>query len=182
MVDEPAPTDVAASSQPQDTDVSASVATTVPATAVTAGTVGPVAPGTAASACTALNPCGPTPAVGTLYAGAIGEILVDQNRMTLYTLSADQPGSSTCSSACAEAWPPAVIDAASAAAIRTQAPPGIAEIRTMDRDGGSVQLTWAGKPLYRFAEDAVPGDLNGNGVDAFGGTWSLVVVAAETSS
>lgn len=41
-------------------------------------------------------------------------------------------------------------------------------IGSVTRDDGSKQLTIAGWPMYRYAEDKKPGDANGQGV---GGTW-----------
>jgi predicted lipoprotein with Yx(FWY)xxD motif len=34
-------------------------------------------------------------------------------------------------------------------------------------------VTYNGKPLYYFAGDQMPEDIKGQGVTAFGGTWSL---------
>ena len=114
-----------------------------------------------------------TAPTGTANAGSLGTILVDQNGMTLYTLSADQPGVSTCTGGCANAWPPALVDAATAATL-----PPDGHLGTLARsDGTGLELTWDGMPLYRFVRDTAPGDVNGNGVNAFGGTW--LVVPAE---
>jgi predicted lipoprotein with Yx(FWY)xxD motif len=116
----------------------------------------------------------PIPLVSTLNAGAAGSIVVDQSRMTLYTLSADRPGVSTCSGGCATAWPPAVIDQTAVATIHQGGDAGMSQLGTFTRADGGIQLTWAGMPLYRFTRDTVPGDVNGNGVTAFGGTWAVV--------
>jgi hypothetical protein len=37
-----------------------------------------------------------------------------------------------------------------------------------------MQATYAGHPIYTFAEDAEPGETNGNGLTAFGGSWSAL--------
>jgi len=34
--------------------------------------------------------------------------------------------------------------------------------------------TVGGWPLYTFAQDQVPGDVNGQGIKSFGGTWWAV--------
>jgi hypothetical protein len=36
------------------------------------------------------------------------------------------------------------------------------------------QLTYNGHPLYTFVNDKKPGDTNGEGVKAFGGSWFAV--------
>ena len=35
-------------------------------------------------------------------------------------------------------------------------------------------MTYAGHPLYNFVGDATRGDINGQGLNAFGGIWTLV--------
>src|SRR5579871_3100106 len=82
------------------------------------------------------------PPVGTATAGGLGTILVDQNGMTLYTLSADSAGVSTCSGPCATPWPPATIDAATAVQLAGGDPGGMGQLGTLTRADGSLQLTW----------------------------------------
>jgi len=102
----------------------------------------------------------------------LGNIVVDANGKTVYTLSADSPGVSTCSGACANAWPPVLVDPAMAGAMMTDA--SMQGVGTLQREDGSMQLTINGMPLYGFVRDTQPGDANGQGVNAFGGTWSVV--------
>jgi predicted lipoprotein with Yx(FWY)xxD motif len=45
---------------------------------------------------------------------------------------------------------------------------------TITRPGGAVQASYDGHPLYTFAGDFGPGDVGGNGVVQFGGTWHAV--------
>jgi predicted lipoprotein with Yx(FWY)xxD motif len=67
---------------------------------------------------------------------------------------------------CVPQWPPL-----------TGAPrpaPGVAlkgTLGTIIRPDGVVQATYDGHPLYTFAGDFDPGDVAGNGVTQFGGTW-----------
>ncbi len=105
---------------------------------------------------------------------SLGTILVDANGMTLYTFAPDSPNTSTCSGACAGAWPPATVDAETAALVQTGGA-GMAEVGVFDR-GDGMQLTWNGKPLYRFAPDSAPGQANGDGINGFGGLWNVVRV------
>ena len=53
-------------------------------------------------------------------------------------------------------------------------------------DGGGLQATFDGVPLYRFSEDGEAGATNGDGIeDAFGGAgflWHAAVVDAVATS
>ena len=39
------------------------------------------------------------------------------------------------------------------------------------------QVTYAGHPLYRYAGDAIPGAITGQGSDAFGARWDVLTAA-----
>jgi predicted lipoprotein with Yx(FWY)xxD motif len=87
---------------------------------------------------------------------SLGPILVDSKGMTLYMFVPDAQGPSTCTGGCLAAWPsltgPATAgDGADAAMLGTATRP----------DDGSAQVTYNGWPLYYFAQDAAPGDVNG---------------------
>ena len=90
-------------------------------------------------------------------------VLVDENKMTLYTFDADQPNVSNCKGGCLSVWPPEHVPAGAT----VQAPFG-----TITGNDGQQQLTLNGTPLYHFKSDAKPGD-------AFGeyGTWHVITVA-----
>ena len=115
--------------------------------------------------------------VGTTNVASVGTILVDQNGMTLYTFSADPPNTSTCTGACATAWPPA-----SAASMASGGGAAMLQLGSITRTDGTTQLTWNGRPLYRFAGDQAPGQVNGNNSTAFGGTWAVVNPNSAPSS
>jgi predicted lipoprotein with Yx(FWY)xxD motif len=44
-------------------------------------------------------------------------------------------------------------------------------VSTTARSGGEPEVTYNGHPVYRFAGDKAPGDVNGEGLTAFGGEW-----------
>jgi predicted lipoprotein with Yx(FWY)xxD motif len=124
----------------------------------------------AGSAHPAFAGSGPPPV--QVMTGSAGQYLSDVNGMTLYTFSADQAnsGSSACADACATAWP-AVMLMFGGVAIP---PPGLmGTLATITRSGGSQQVTYNGMPLYRFVRDSSSGQMNGQGVTAFGGTWAV---------
>ncbi|MCB2176940.1 MAG: hypothetical protein KQH57_14100 [Actinomycetales bacterium] len=93
---------------------------------------------------------------------SLGDVLVDQAGMTLYMFDKDtQGGPSTCYDQCASAWPPLLTDGAPAAG--TGADDG--KLGTVERTDGATQVTYDGWPLYYWAQDAKPGDVNGQGVN-----------------
>jgi len=61
-------------------------------------------------------------------------------------------------------------------------------VGTIQRADGKPQVTYNGHPLYLFKGDKQPGDTNGEGLTAFGGTWYVLsssgnqVVAQSPSS
>jgi len=100
-------------------------------------------------------------------AKGVGPVLVDDDGFTVYEFDADEGAESSCYGACAKAWPP----------LLTEGPPTAGEgaaaamLGTTERRDGTTQVTYAGRPLYTFAEDAKPGEANGNDVEAFGAEW-----------
>ena len=90
---------------------------------------------------------------------AIGEVLTDTHGMTLYTLSSDEGGKSSCYSRCATQWPPYL-------APSDARPSG--KWSVTKRDDGAQQWAYAGKPLYLWEKDKQPGDTSGHKV---GDVW-----------
>lgn len=97
----------------------------------------------------------------------LGSFLVDANGMTLYLLTSDPPGKSTCSGGCANNWPPLIVTDQPAAGDGLDA----SLLGTTTRADGSLQVTYNGHPLYLFKSDRNPGDVKGQGV---GGVWFIV--------
>jgi predicted lipoprotein with Yx(FWY)xxD motif len=96
-----------------------------------------------------------------------GAYLADGEGMALYLFLPDEQGPSTCYDACAAAWPPLLTDGEPAAGESVE--PKL--LGTSERDDGSVQVSYAGWPLYYFARDAEPGDTAGQGIND---VWYLV--------
>jgi predicted lipoprotein with Yx(FWY)xxD motif len=96
----------------------------------------------------------------------LGTVLVDADGLTLYGLTDDTGGVSTCDGACADAWPPLVVDSAD---LPAGLDPNLYSVA--ERSDGTFQLVAGEWPLYRFAGDAAPGDTNGQGS---GGVWFAV--------
>jgi predicted lipoprotein with Yx(FWY)xxD motif len=96
---------------------------------------------------------------------SLGKVLVDSQGMTVYTLSADGHDHSTCGGQCLQFWPAVPPTGAMKLSVTTG--------RTTTPDGTSI-ATVAGHPVYTFSQDQQPGDVNGEGVNEFGGTWYAV--------
>jgi predicted lipoprotein with Yx(FWY)xxD motif len=96
--------------------------------------------------------------------------LVDGKGRTLYLWEADKNGTSTCTSACAAAWPPVTVSGTA------QAGSGITQslLGTVKRDDGTEQVTYNGHPLYYFVGDTAAGMAKGQGSKAFGADWYVV--------
>lgn len=94
-----------------------------------------------------------------------GKVLVDGQGMSLYIFDKDTPGTSNCTGACAEKWPPLM-------AVSGAEPQGEFGIITRPDAGmyGGKQWTYKGMPLYTWVNDTAPGDVTGDGVK---GVWHL---------
>jgi predicted lipoprotein with Yx(FWY)xxD motif len=116
----------------------------------------------------------PAAAAGTTVSqqdvNGVGEILVDAQGDALYSPDQEKNGQIACTEECTSIWVPLTVPAG-------QNPTGTDDLAVVTRPDGSRQVTYKGAPLYTFAEDSSPGDVNGNGVsDSFGGqsfTWHV---------
>jgi predicted lipoprotein with Yx(FWY)xxD motif len=152
----------------------ATVTSTLPPPAASAGAS--AAPSGAPASCGPDDPyCSPSTqapasmgAESQVNTSADGAFLVDAAGMSLYTFDNDTPGVSSCSDSCAENWP-------ALTAAEEDEPPTVGDgvtgvIAVIERDDGTYQVTYNDLPLYYFAGDAAPGDVNGDGV---GDVWHL---------
>lgn len=89
-------------------------------------------------------------------------VLANAKGFTLYTFAPDTSTTSKCNGACAQSWPP--VKPGTASGVK-------GAFATIKRSDGSTQLTFHGHPLYTFVLDKAPGQIHGNGVNAFGGVW-----------
>ncbi len=100
----------------------------------------------------------------------LGTILADGEGKTVYLFEKDRGTASTCSGACATAWPPVTTGGAPKAGGGVQA----ALLSTSKRSDGTMQVTYGGHPLYYFVKDRDAGDAYGQGIDGFGAEWYVV--------
>ncbi|MFJ9688697.1 SCO0930 family lipoprotein [Streptomyces bacillaris] len=98
----------------------------------------------------------------------LGDIVVDKRGMTVYRFTQDSawPMKTACSGECLKKWP--VVAPVSKNSVEGVTKKGFV---TFDRPDGIKQQTIDCWPLYTFAGDEKPGDVNGQGV---GGTWFAV--------
>jgi predicted lipoprotein with Yx(FWY)xxD motif len=107
--------------------------------------------------------------------GELGEHLVGPNQHTIYLFEKDTGTTSTCTGACASAWPPLLTTGAPMASGGAQA--GL--LGTTTRDDGTTQVTYGGHPMYYYSGDTAPGDTAGQEVDAYGAEWYVVAPSGE---
>lgn len=100
---------------------------------------------------------------------ASGTVVANGTGYTLYWFSQDTPSYTACDDVCVPQWPP--VTGAPKLAGGTTLPGSLGTLRRSD---GVVQATYNGHPLYTFAGDFAPGDVGGNNVVQFGGTWHVV--------
>lgn len=105
----------------------------------------------------------------------LGMVLVDSNGMTLYDFHKDKGTTSSCYGACAEGWPPMLTEGKPSVGNGASA----SKLGTTERKDGTMQVTYAGHPLYTFVEDKKPGEANGNDVSAFGAQWYALKGSGE---
>jgi len=130
------------------------------------------APAATAPPTSAPQPPNPGTTIGT-YDSRLGKILVDASGRTVYLFEADMGTTSACYDACAQYWPPVLAQGA------PQAGPGAdaSLLGTTRRKDGSLEITYAGHPLYYFLLDKQANDTKGQGLDNFGGSWYVVTPA-----
>jgi predicted lipoprotein with Yx(FWY)xxD motif len=106
---------------------------------------------------------------------SLGTFLVDGNGHTLYLWDADHGSNSTCTGACAQAWPPVTTTATPKASGAVKA----SLLGTTKRTDGTREVTYAGHPLYTFAGDTQAGQTTGEGSNGFGAPWWVVTPAGK---
>jgi predicted lipoprotein with Yx(FWY)xxD motif len=110
-----------------------------------------------------------------VHKGKLGTFIVDAKGMTLYLFEKDKGGKSSCSGACAKAWGPYTSSAKATAGKGVNA----SKIGSTRRADGSMQVTYAGHPLYHFVKDTKAGQTAGQGLTAFGAPWYVVAPSGK---
>jgi predicted lipoprotein with Yx(FWY)xxD motif len=140
--------------------------------AIVLAACGGTSSGTAADTTTSGGAGSTSPASGPglhVASTSLGKVLVDQKGMTVYLLTADGRDQSTCGSDCLKFWP------AATPGHSTLSVP----VSTTKTPAGTPTATVAGQPVYTFSLDHAPGDVNGEGISEFGGTWYAVSATGQ---
>ena len=111
-----------------------------------------------------------TNTVSLASVSGVGKVLVNSKGFALYSPAQEKGGTIRCTGSCTSIWLPLTTKGT------PSAPAGV-QLGTVMRPDGKTQVTFKGKPLYRFAEDSSPKSVSGNGLsDNFGGksfTWHV---------
>jgi len=137
------------------------VAACAPAAAPAAPAQAPAAAPTAASSGNAAPAAAPAAAGPVVLAVAsndkLGKFLADDKGMTLYMYTKDTKDTTNCYDKCAQAWPPLLQSDKPTVKDGVDA----SLLSTTTRKDGSVQVTYAGMPLYYYFKDKAAGDVTG---------------------
>ena len=90
-------------------------------------------------------------------------VLTTTTGRTLYSLSVEKNGKFICTGSCLSVWHPLTVPAG-------VKPTGPVKLGTIERPEGGTQVTYKGRPLYRFGADTKAGEANGEGIKDVG-TW-----------
>ena len=105
----------------------------------------------------------------------VGTVLVNGQGQTLYMLTSEKGGKITCTddNGCTKVWPDNELPKGMTAAT---AGSGIQSslLGTVKNSDGELYVTYGGWPLYTYTGDSAPGQANGEGISAFGGTWYVL--------
>ncbi len=117
---------------------------------------------------------GPVYEVGSGQVSGLGSVLVDGQGFTLYLYEPDaRSGHSRCSGPCAVEWSPLTLPAGVKSPL---AGPGVdaPKLSSTHRSDGTIQVTYGDWPLYTWAQDTVPGQATGEGLNNLGGLWYVL--------
>lgn len=94
----------------------------------------------------------------------LGTIVVNATGRTLYHYTGDHGKTVACTAACAQLWPPLLV----AKTAKPVAGKGIAasKLGTLTRPDGTVQVTYDGYTLYRYAPDTKNGEVKGQAIES----------------
>ena len=98
-------------------------------------------------------------------------VLTNSSGRTLYWFAPDTPSKSACYGACAAYWPPVIGNPVAGQGVT------VSKIATIARTDGTIQVTYAGHPLYTYVGDTAPGQASGNNINLNGGFWHEVPAA-----
>ena len=160
--------------------------------AVVAAIVGTMALTGLTSAAAAPPTRGATKTELTFYNGRWGRQLVveiEGQKLSLYSFSKDD-GKSACYGRCQKVWYPLhshgeIVVINDSCHVSSECRIDTKQLATVKRKDGSLQITYWGRPLYRYHSDTKTGEhanvlkCPGYGTHQFGGHWGLVGVSGS---
>ena len=87
-------------------------------------------------------------------------VLTDATGKTLYYFTGDSATQSSCSSSCAQMWPPLLFTSSGVPTSSTS----LTGKLSVQMDANGSQVEYNGHPLYTFSGDTAPGQTNGEGL------------------
>ncbi len=108
-------------------------------------------------------------------------VVINPQGRTLYKLSPETSKHLLCKSKeCLTNWPPLTVKSAKT---KLKAGSGVkGKLGLLHRSNGTLQVTLNGLPLYRYSGDSAKGDVNGEGIESFGGTWHAVTASSGSNT
>ena len=98
-----------------------------------------------------------------------GTMIFGPRNQAIYIFQRDPTGKTVCYGECATAWPPVLTRGEP----RAQGAAKRSLLGTVKRRDGGRQVTYAGKPLYYYANEG-PGEVRCHNVNLNGGLWWVV--------
>jgi predicted lipoprotein with Yx(FWY)xxD motif len=132
--------------------------------------------GSSSSSSSSSKPAAAGSTVSLKSVSGVGTVLVDSKGFALYSPDQERSGTVRCTGSCTAIWVPLTLSQGVSGP--TASSSLMSKLGTVMRPDGKSQVTFDGKPLYRFVPDGSPGKVTGNGAsDQFGGrsfTWQVV--------
>jgi predicted lipoprotein with Yx(FWY)xxD motif len=151
---------------------SPAILTALLAALVVAGCGGSASPASSPATSGSSGSSAATVQVATKNVPGLGQVLVNDKGLTLYSFVPDKHSKVTCVGACAAVWPPLM-----AASGQKPVATGLAKSSLLGSDpdpsGGQV-VTYNGWPLYTYVTDTSPGQAKGQALNLNGGLWYVL--------
>jgi predicted lipoprotein with Yx(FWY)xxD motif len=106
--------------------------------------------------------------IKTAQVPKVGLVLTTNAGLTLYHLTSDPTGTSTCTGACAQIWLPLLLPKGD----HLQGPRGLKGLSTIHIAHGRRQVAFHGAALYHYTGDTKLGQAKGQGIE---GMWFAVL-------
>ncbi len=111
----------------------------------------------------------------TLADSQFGDVLFDESDRAIYIFDLETTSESECYGDCAVAWPPVLTkgDPKASGGVKQS------KLGTTKRDDGTLQVTYAGQPLYYYVDDP-KGEVLCHNVPGFGGLWLAIDASGKS--